>query len=176
MGAALTYARRYALFTMVGIAGEDDLDAPPDVTNDRPAQSTVEAGLASNPSAAPAPSASPFRNGNSPPVGKKLNAEESAAIRARLTQEIETLPQVDLQARAINILKAKNRLSADDAKQVEQAFAAKMAPQGASPEAPRRKNLRQRQPTQVSPNRPWHQWTPSNGQGDAPEGSKRRSI
>ncbi len=34
MGAALTYARRYALFTMVGIAGEDDLDAPPDVTSD----------------------------------------------------------------------------------------------------------------------------------------------
>src|SRR6187399_922679 len=28
MGAALTYARRYALFTIVGIAGEDDLDAP----------------------------------------------------------------------------------------------------------------------------------------------------
>jgi hypothetical protein len=26
MGAALTYARRYALFTLVGIAGEDDLD------------------------------------------------------------------------------------------------------------------------------------------------------
>src|SRR5450631_3849407 len=35
MGAALTYARRYALFTMVGIAGEDDLDAP-DLTNDQP--------------------------------------------------------------------------------------------------------------------------------------------
>jgi hypothetical protein len=32
MGAALTYARRYALFTLVGIAGEDDLDAP-DLTN-----------------------------------------------------------------------------------------------------------------------------------------------
>src|SRR5712664_2380002 len=31
MGAALTYARRYALFTLVGIAGEDDLDAP-DIT------------------------------------------------------------------------------------------------------------------------------------------------
>jgi len=28
MGAALTYARRYALFTLVGIAGEDDIDAP----------------------------------------------------------------------------------------------------------------------------------------------------
>jgi hypothetical protein len=27
MGAALTYARRYALFALVGIAGEDDLDA-----------------------------------------------------------------------------------------------------------------------------------------------------
>ncbi len=28
MGAALTYARRYALLTLVGIAGKDDLDAP----------------------------------------------------------------------------------------------------------------------------------------------------
>src|SRR4051794_22746631 len=28
LGAALTYARRYALFTLVGIAGADDLDAP----------------------------------------------------------------------------------------------------------------------------------------------------
>src|SRR6266699_2187945 len=36
MGAALTYARRYALFTLVGIAGEDDLDAPG--LNDRPPQ------------------------------------------------------------------------------------------------------------------------------------------
>src|SRR5712671_1135584 len=39
MGAALTYARRYALFTMVGIAGEDDLDAPPDVTDEAAVQS-----------------------------------------------------------------------------------------------------------------------------------------
>src|ERR1700689_1831299 len=39
MGAALTYARRYGLFTLVGIAGEDDLDAPdlisPAPTRDR---------------------------------------------------------------------------------------------------------------------------------------------
>jgi hypothetical protein len=28
MGAALTYARRYCLFTVVGLAGEDDLDGP----------------------------------------------------------------------------------------------------------------------------------------------------
>src|SRR4051812_44342634 len=36
MGAALTYARRYALFTLVGIAGEDDLDAP-DLADPNPA-------------------------------------------------------------------------------------------------------------------------------------------
>ena len=36
MGAALTYARRYALFTLVGIAGEDDLDAPDLELNDQP--------------------------------------------------------------------------------------------------------------------------------------------
>src|SRR6185503_3326655 len=28
LGAALTYARRHSLFTLVGIAGEDDRDAP----------------------------------------------------------------------------------------------------------------------------------------------------
>jgi hypothetical protein len=38
MGAALTYARRYALFTLVGIAGEDDLDAP-DLLAPAPAKS-----------------------------------------------------------------------------------------------------------------------------------------
>jgi len=49
MGAALTYARRYALFTLVGIAGEDDLDAPPDVTTDPPqGPGAVETGLAAN--------------------------------------------------------------------------------------------------------------------------------
>ena len=37
MGAALTYARRYALFTLVGIAGEDDLDAPDLDASTRPA-------------------------------------------------------------------------------------------------------------------------------------------
>jgi hypothetical protein len=57
-------------------------------------------------------------------------------IRARLIQEIETLPQDDLQARAIAILKAKNRLSADDAKLVEEAFAVRIAPQGTPSEHP----------------------------------------
>src|SRR5258705_3323784 len=56
MGAALTYARRYALFTMVGIAGEDDLDTSPDVTSD-PAggHKAAAGGLASNPRDAAAP-------------------------------------------------------------------------------------------------------------------------
>ena len=62
MGAALTYARRYALFTMVGIAGEDDLDAPPDVTNDQDAGHK-----AVDPNPAPVPvRASQFQTGNGP--------------------------------------------------------------------------------------------------------------
>jgi hypothetical protein len=40
MGAALRYARRFALFTLVGVAGEDDLDAP-DLTT--PTRQTMNA-------------------------------------------------------------------------------------------------------------------------------------
>src|SRR5262249_38955353 len=43
MGAALTYARRYALFTLVGITGEDDLDAP-DLVNPDPQISAAGSG------------------------------------------------------------------------------------------------------------------------------------
>jgi len=68
-------------------------------------------------------------------VGKKLGADDSAATRAQLIREIETLPEDELQPRAIAILKAKNRLSADDAKLVEDVFAARMALQGALPNA-----------------------------------------
>src|SRR3981189_1004865 len=46
MGAALTYARRYALFTMVGIAGEDDLDAPDFASEGPKGNQTEEVGLA----------------------------------------------------------------------------------------------------------------------------------
>jgi hypothetical protein len=140
MGAALTYARRYALFTMVGIAGEDDLDAPPDAGND--AGEGLKAAVTSR-ARNPAPASAPARpnqlqpgNGSNPPAQEKLGAEESAAIRAQLLQEIETLPADDLQLRAIAILKAKNRLSTDDAKLVEEAFAARMAQQVPSVEAP----------------------------------------
>ena len=44
MGAALTYARRYALFALVGIAGEDDLDAP-DLNATEPAEAGVKGPL-----------------------------------------------------------------------------------------------------------------------------------
>jgi len=140
MGAALTYARRYALFTMVGIAGEDDLDAP-DVNNDQPNHPGDKA--ADTPRAVasgvePAPVHSSQRrtvNSNIPPVREKLSADDSAAIRAELIREIETLPKDELQPRAIAILKAKNRLAADDAKRVEHSFAARMELQGISPEA-----------------------------------------
>jgi len=144
MGAALTYARRYALFTMVGIAGEDDLDAP-DVINDQPSGDKAAGALpVPNSGLEPTPGrASQFRTAgpNILPIGEKLDAGESAAIRAQLIQEIETLLEADLQLRAIAILKAKNRLSTDDAKLVEEAFAAKMALQGATPEAPMAEEL-----------------------------------
>src|SRR3984893_3755808 len=133
MGAALTYARRYALFTMVGIAGEDDLDAPPDVTDEAKA---VDRDGAASPGPAPVrPSQSQTGNGTTSQNLAKLSAEESAAATtAQLIREIEILPEDDLQQRAIAILKAKNRLSADDAKRVEDAFAARMVLQEALPE------------------------------------------
>jgi hypothetical protein len=134
MGAALTYARRYALFTMVGIAGEDDLDAPDIVNDESKGDKRVQVDL--TPERAPTRSSqSRTGNGATPPIREKLSVEESAAARAQLIQEIQTLPDDALQPRAIAILKAKNRLSADDAKLVEEAFAARMALQGASPEA-----------------------------------------
>jgi hypothetical protein len=135
MGAALTYARRYALFTMVGIAGEDDLDAP-ELTSDQPkgdgaAEASSGSGIkqASN-------RARQFQTGTPslPLVREKLGPDESASIRTQLIQEIETLLEDDLRPRAIGILKTKNRLSADDAKRVEDAFAARMALRAALPQ------------------------------------------
>ena len=138
MGAALTYARRYALFTMVGIAGEDDLDAP-DITIDQPQRDKpAEVGLAPSSGLELAPThSSPFRTVNpaTPQVREKLGAEESATIRTQLIHEIQTLPEGDLRPRAVAILKAKNRLSGDDAKLVEHAFAHRMALQDASSDA-----------------------------------------
>ena len=138
MGAALTYARRYALFSMVGIAGEDDLDSPESPNNEPHGEKTAEVDLAPRQDLKPVPArSSQSRTGSqtTPPVREKLSAAESTAARAQLIQEIQTLRDDALQPRAIAILKAKNRLSADDAKQVEEAFAARMSLQGASPQA-----------------------------------------
>ena len=113
MGAALTYARRYALFTLVGIAGEDDLDAP-DLSSPSPA---------GNPA-----SANPMRAAKQAPTdAAPLGAEESAGIRDQLTSDIHNLTTLSqISSRAAKILKAKNRLSSDDAKKVEAAFASRM--------------------------------------------------
>jgi ERF superfamily len=89
MGAALTYARRYALFAMVGIAGEDDLDAP-DLINDQPKPKTDRATdppRASASSVAPTPTCSSQSravNPNTTPIRDRLDAEESAAVSAQL--------------------------------------------------------------------------------------------
>jgi len=136
MGAALTYARRYALFTMVGIAGEDDLDSP-DMANVPKADTAAESDLARKTNLGPKPAAaSQSQSSTTPRVYQKLNAEGSAAARAQLIQEIQALTEEELQRRAIAILKSKNSLSADDAKLVEEAFAARVALPDASHETP----------------------------------------
>ncbi|WP_404514410.1 ERF family protein [Bradyrhizobium ottawaense] len=77
MGAALTYARRYALFALVGIAREDDLDAP-DVVTGPPA--------ATEPQTAPRPKGKlPKSVLNRPPV---LSLERSAELLDRLLGEL----------------------------------------------------------------------------------------
>ena len=84
MGAALTYARRYALFTLVGIAGEDDLDAPDIATTPQSANATIELPTASE---HPQPSipGSP-RNGyhrKYKMTAVTLPADQSSALRDR---------------------------------------------------------------------------------------------
>ena len=96
MGAALTYARRYALFTMVGIAGEDDLDSPPDPAHGIRGQGS-RIGFAPNAGVRARQRSLPNQYRGSRGPGKTY-AEDSAAIRAQLNQEIETLPEEDLQS------------------------------------------------------------------------------
>ena len=129
MGAALTYARRYALFTLVGIAGEDDLDAP-DLIN--PVQqprfegkSVGNGGQTSSKRRAGRARANKF---SSPSSQSELSAALSASLRIELLSEIERLTAADDAALwAQRRLPAKNQLSATDAQQVEEAFAAKLA-------------------------------------------------
>jgi hypothetical protein len=127
MGAALTYARRYALFTLVGIAGEDDLDAP-DLTSGQPNGDQPSSSLSNAAPISARPTQVRTRTSVAAAVRETLGIEASAAIRAQLIQEIETLPSEDeAKLRAIAILKAKNGLALEDAKLVEAAFSARMA-------------------------------------------------
>ena len=142
MGAALTYARRYALFTLVGIAGEDDLDAPdldatPNTDTGRTPEANVgqpppsnrgsanghalDAGVASSVSSRHRPS--PAR----PAAPAILIPDQSAALRERLLAELDVLQSADEAARwAQRSLPAKNTLTASDAQLVEASFGAKV--------------------------------------------------
>ena len=124
MGAALTYGRRYSLFTLVGIAGEDDLDAP-DLCTPAPAVDSSVAGVQVPPKTA----------GNGRMTGAAraasssiLPAEQSAALRDRLIGEIAGLQSQDRAAVwAKAALPLKNTLTAADARLVETAFALKQS-------------------------------------------------
>ncbi len=140
MGAALTYARRYALFTLVGIAGEDDLDAP-DFAEGGKADAANKGGAAANdrvaarlrPAAAaeertPATSA-PRRTGKIVrPARTVLGPDESAALREDLLADIAQLQSADEAADWVHKnLAAKNTMIIDDADAVEVGFRERLA-------------------------------------------------
>ena len=103
MGAALTYARRYGLFTLVGIAGEDDLDAPD---------------LSIEPVGPPAEArAQRSRKPSNGSVRKPILAPaSSAALRDQLIAEISGLREEEELAQwAHRRLAAKNTLTKEDA-------------------------------------------------------------
>ena len=128
MGAALTYARRYALFTLVGIAGEDDLDAPDLCAGPRsPTPSADEHSLKPIDGQPRAPARKPGNGQRSNSMhGERpapLEPEPSAALREKLLTELGTITSADLAAIwAQEALTAKNSLTATDAKLVEDAF------------------------------------------------------
>ncbi len=136
LGAALTYARRYALFTLVGIAGEDDLDAP-----DLPGGELSTAALASpqTPVRQPAPLSQP--KGTPRPLpgsGKRtqasgsklppLTGDASAQLVGRLISELDQLKDFEaLTSWAQRVLPLKDRLSGADAETLESAFIVRLA-------------------------------------------------
>jgi hypothetical protein len=134
MGAALTYARRYALFTLVGIAGEDDLDAP-DVIVPASLMSDPEKPAHNSNGCLPGSAGSPIprtalhhkadiRRRSAEDV---LGPKESAALRDRLMAELDELHSGDDAAMwAHRRLPSKNRLAADDARLMEDSFRTKL--------------------------------------------------
>ena len=133
MGAALTYARRYALFTLVGIAGEDDLDAPDlAVPPSRTAGSEKLRGgdnrRLNGGVPAPTRGAAPRRTKAQASPVAILKVETSAELRDRLIAELNKLGSSDEAALWAHCsLSEKNRLTAGDAKRVEEAFQTRLA-------------------------------------------------
>ena len=134
MGAALTYARRHALFALVGITGEDDLDAPD--LNAANSGSMIAAEPAASLGAAPGRSPSGnghggagFKRFQPPAVNRPVLApDESARLRQGMLAEIETIASAsEATAWANTMLRAKNTLTAADARSVESAFETKIA-------------------------------------------------
>src|ERR1700730_2096438 len=124
MGAALTYARRYALFTSVGIAGEDDLDAP-DLCASVPGGNSSVTGVQ-----VPSKTSSNGRMSGAAKAGSSivLSIKQSAALRDRLVKEIAGLESQDRAAAwAREALPLKNTLTAADAQWVETGFALKLS-------------------------------------------------
>ena len=119
MGAALTYARRYALFTLVGIAGEDDLDAPDlDATSKTEVVGPSRSDHHSQPTGDTAVVAR-ARDGGAP----VLTSEQSAILRDRLLNQLAAIGSADEAASwAQRNLPAKNTLTATDATIVEERF------------------------------------------------------
>jgi hypothetical protein len=128
MGAALTYARRYALFTLVGIAGEDDVDAP-DLCDGPPSllPSAVDRSFKPANSQSRMPPRTPGngrgRGGRKGEIPLTLDPEQSAVLRERLLAELGHITSADSVPNwARGVLTAKNSLTATDAKLVEDAF------------------------------------------------------
>jgi hypothetical protein len=131
MGAALTYARRYALFTLVGIAGEDDLDAPD--LDASPRTTVVESPRSDHrsQSAGNAAVEGQARDGTKLRVRAEepvLTSDQSAALRERLLAQLVAINSADEAAIwARQNLSAKNTLTADDARMVEEEFQTKVS-------------------------------------------------
>ena len=127
MGAALTYARRYALFTLVGIAGEDDLDAPDLLAPDSPAPvpERPDPSRLNGSGAGPQPgSTGKVKTSPKPVLGRGASAE----LRDRLIAQITEIGSADDAALwAYCNMRAKNGLTIADALRVEEAFQTKLA-------------------------------------------------
>jgi hypothetical protein len=134
MGAALTYARRYALFTLVGIAGEDDLDAPDLVAPALPTVGREGRGKRSEPerrgNGSGVAGSSRHRPGKGAMVSfrQPLSPDQSALERDLILSDLETVDSRDAAALwAQRVMAAKNSLTAADAARVEAAFHTKVS-------------------------------------------------